>query len=516
MRHTFLLLLFFVLTLLSCAKEELEPTTYAIDFLPVKITVDGLQIPEIDKNTSRANIATDENTLKEYLIILFNENDTYLDLYPITSNKVEIPRATKKRTAYIIANAGSIITSADWAIGVTSITDIESSLTQSRVANTMPNSPFVMYAKLVFPNGINSNSAITSDGTHTGAPLPLKRNVSKVTISVASEIKNFTLSGLSLCNAPLQGYLLNDTPIENVGTDHYTLTDPSIPLFSFAATATTAVVLEATITTEETTEKRYFKIAIKDSQSQKAIGLKHNHHYNITITAKNNNGYSTLQQAIDSPIDNQLSSVLEIRDITMHDFIFNQNTFIATSNSDYTHYGGHIGTEYEICKVHFANNIEAEHAALGATSIQVINGAIEISERTKSSISAAQNHITYDVIAKFTKAETDATIELAYGALSMRITVKKRLQPIWTTDQFIEVPTATVGSIQDSSLSWCGITKAQTFESTKYVDINKDPSTGSILYLAIQKSENLTAPRSMEAFFTTQQQGMSKVVVNQE
>lgn len=505
-----LMALFFILT--GCQSEDQFITS---PLLEVRVSANILALPEVDHNTEFVN-QYDENTIREIQLIVFDEHDTYLDCYGVINNRVRIPHTPKKRTIYAVANAQETLSQAStqWTPKITTIDQVLESLYLERNEIDMPQFPFAMYAKLIFPNGINNNSAITDNGTHTGSPLLLKRNVAKVTVTTSPILANsFKIKQLMLCKAPKSGYLIKSSVRDITNVSNYKLINASNSLYSYVASAETTIIIEADVINNDMQETRYFKIAIKESAAHGANGLRQNHWYKITLNSKTGIGFATLDEAIHGHVFDHIETTMEVSDITMHDFIFGKDLFIATSNSHYEQHG--YKTEehyYEICKVRFAN-ITSSNDILGTTSIQVINGAIELHPHTITEIGKAQNNVTYSVMAKFTAPTTYARIRMQFDMLSKDILIKTQPQPDNRYDQFIEIPNSVVGSIADHTLTWCGINDEKAFTQNKVLDTNT--ATGNTLYLTIQGTSIIQAPREVIAFFSRAKTGMTKVSVYQ-
>lgn len=413
-------IIFVLFTINACQTDDISYTTNEHSLLKVSVSANALTLPEVDKNT-RTNGIYDENSITELQLIAFDENDIFLDRYTVTEGKVSIPHSTVKRSVYAIANGKNIIdiASANWTKNLTTMDQVIESLYQERSVGDMPALPFVMFGKCVFPKGINNNSAITSDGTHTGTPLLLKRNLAKISVTVGAELsKTFSIKRLMLCKAPTSGYLIKNT-IRNANVlDNYKLSNAGNPLYSYVASPETTIIIEAEVNNSDILETRYFKIAIKESQAQGANGLKQNNWYKITLIRKTGLGFATLEDAINGHVFDHIDVTLDILDITMHDFIFGTDFFIATSNSIYEQYGHKIGdNSYEICKVRFANTLDND-AVLGNTSIEVVRGAIELDANTVTDISQAKNHVTYSILGRFTEPNTKGVIRLNYNNIS--------------------------------------------------------------------------------------------------
>lgn len=508
-------LLGLIVILTGCQSEDQFTAPIISSQLEVRVSANTLALPEVDHNTEFGN-QYDENTIREIQLIVFDERDTYLDSYNVINNKVSIPRTPNKRTIYVVANAQEALdqASAQWTPKITTIDQVLESLYQERNETDMPQFPFAMYAKLMFPNGINNNSAITDNGTHTGSPLLLKRNVAKVTVTTSPILaSSFKIKQLMLCKAPKSGYLIKSSVRDITNVSNYKLTNASNSLYSYVASAETTIIIEADVINNDIQETRYFKIAIKESAAHGANGLQQNHWYKITLNSKTGIGFATLDQAIHGHVFDHIETTMEVSDITMHDFIFGKDLFIATSNSHYEQYG--YKTEehyYEICKVRFAN-ITSSNAILGTTSIQVISGAVALHPHTIAEIEKAQNNVTYSVMAKFTAPATYACIRIQFDTLSKDILIKTQPQPDNRSDQFIEIPNSVVGTITDHTLTWCGINDAKTFTQNKILDTNT--AAGSTLYLTLQGTSVMHAAREVIAFFSRTKTGMTKVSVYQ-
>lgn len=508
-------IIFVLFTINACQTDDISYTTNEHSLLKVSVSANALTLPEVDKNT-RTNGVYDENSITELQLIAFDENDIFMDRYPVTDGKANIPHSTLKRSVYVIANGKNIIdvASADWTKSLTTMDQVLESLYQERSTGDMPALPFAMFGKCVFPKGINNNSAITSDGTHTGTPLLLKRNVAKISVTVGAELsKTFSIKRLMLCKAPTSGYLIKNT-IRNANIfDNYKLSNAGNPLYSYVSSPETTIIIEAEVINNEILETRYFKIAIKESQAQGANGLKQNNWYKITLIRKTGLGFATLEDAINGHVFDHIDATLDILDITMHDFIFGTDFFIATSNSIYEQYGHKIGdNNYEICKVRFANTLDND-AVLGNTSIEVVRGAIELDANTVALISQAKNHVTYSILGRFTEPNTKGIIRLNFKNISKDIIFEASQQLDLRYDQFIEMPNSVVGSIIDQSLTWCGINDEKAFTQNKHLDINAPE--GRILYLTVQNNANLFEYREATAMFARTKAGMTKVCIYQ-
>lgn len=487
--------------------------------MKVLVTADGMTIPEIDNSYFTTGGVLDENSITDACIILFDENDCYLDVSLIVNNKVNIAYTKSKRSLYVVANAYDIIDqkSKQWTIGSTTMAQVEQSLIISKsIGQDMPSMPFAMYAKLVFNNGVDKNSAITSDGTHTGAPLLLRRNVAKVSVSIGNILSsNFVIDGVMLCKAPDEGYMLNNSPFQGSTSSNYKMYAPGTDLYSFASDAQTTLIIEGRSLKNGVWEEqpRYYKLAIKESQSHGAMGLKHNNWYKIIIVNKSGDGFATLDGAINGHVLDHIDITLEVQDITMHDFKFGKDFFIATSNTYYEQYGYAIGRNlYEICKVRFAS-FKPDIYPLGTTSIEVLSGDIQLSSATIDSVTNAHNHETISIKAYFNKDATDATIRIKFNNMVKDIFVKSRPQLDLRTDQFVEIPYSVTGSISDMSATWCGLNDQKTFTQNKNIDMNN--ALGATLYVTIQSNPNLFDSRSVNAMVSRSITGMTKISIYQ-
>lgn len=505
----------FLFILWGCQNETINYTDDNETLLEVRVSANALTLPEVDNNT-RFDEVYDENSITELQLIVFDENDIFLDRYTVTEGKANIPHSAEKRSVYVIANSKNIIdiASANWTKSLTTMDQVIESLYQERSVGDMPALPFVMFGKCVFPKGINNNSAITSDGTHTGSPLLLKRNVAKISVSIGTELsKTFTIKGIMLCKAPKSGYLISNVCREPAIYDNYTLSTGNNTLYSYVATAETTIIIEADVKNNNGDETRYFKIAIKESESQGAAGLKQNNWYKITLINKTGIGFASLEDAINGHVFDHIDIMLEVKDITMHDFVFGTDFFIATSNSNYEQFGHKIGNNYyEICKVKFANTSDND-AVSGNTSIEVIRGAIELDANTIADILEAKNHVTYSILGRFTEPNTKGLIRLKYNNVSKDIIFEVSQQLDLRYDQFIEIPYSVVGSITDQSLTWCGINDEKVFTPNNYLDINAPE--GRTLYITVQNNANLFESREAIATFARTKTGMTKVCIYQ-
>ena len=500
-RNLVIYLILCLTALTGCQNDGIDFAEHNRLIVPVNISANALTMPDADKNT-RTALNIDENTIVESQILLFDENDLYIGLYPVISQRVAIPLTSAKRSLYIIANAETIIASKSdfWISGITPASDIISSLIQSNNTGEMPDMPFVMYAKLELPDGINSNSAISSDGTHSGSSLLLKRNVAKVTIDVeASLSESFIIDRIMMCNVPKNGYLITDKPITDE-LNCYDLMKSGTAMYSFSSTPDVSVILEARSKINGVFEinPRYYKVSVKNPQNNQSYGLKHNNWYKISIVSKSGDGYQTLDDAINGSVMNQIATTIEVRDITMHDYIFGKDYYIGTSNSHYEQYGHKTSrTAYEVCKVKFANAFDNEDL-LGHTSVKVLSGDISLTEESIAAISVAKNNETYAVEVRFDKSETEGIICLKYKDLVKYIYVKAALQPELNTDHVIEVPHAVSGNIETPDINWAGITSQE-----------------GTLCLILEKSDNLSVSREFTALFASVKTGMKRISVFQ-
>lgn len=501
-----------VYLLSSCQAKDIEYPIIQDQYLEVRISANELTLPEVDQNT-RSNEIINENTINEVELIVFNGDDTYFSRKTVIDNKVALEHTADKRTIYVLANAKERIdaASSSWVAGTTTITEVLESLYQERGATIMPQLPFAMYAKLIFPNGINNNSAITSNGTNTGQPLLLKRNIAKISVTVGAELApNFTLLRYMLCDVPKTGFIINSTVRESANKDNYDLINATVPMYSFVATQNTTMIVEA----ETENGIRYFKVAIKESAAQGAIGLKQNNWYKINIISKSGIGFTTVEDAINGHVLDDVSTTLEVLDITMHDFLFGSDYFIATSNSVYEQYGHKIGDNYyEICKVRLANTV-ANEEILGNTSIEVISGDMELHPTTISEISSAKNHTTYSILTKFSASSVSGIIRIKYKEVSKDLRIKVEPQQDLRKDQFIEIPEAVFGNIVTTGdMHWCGINDVKIFTENNEFDANTE--VGVTLYLTVKANQNLFESRETEARFGRTKTGMAKVCIYQ-
>lgn len=506
------ILLAAVYLLSSCQVKDIEYPTIQDQYLEVRISANELTLPEVDQNT-RSNRIIDENTINKVDLIVFNEDDTYFSRKTVIDNKVALEHTTDKRTIYVLANVSERIdnASSSWLAGTTTITEVLESLYQERGASIMPQLPFAMYAKLIFPNGISNNSAITSNGTNTGQPLLLKRNIAKISVTVSAELApNFTLLRYMLCDVPKTGFIINSTVRESANKDNYDLINATVPMYSFVATQNTTMIVEA----ETEIGIRYFKVAIKESAAQGAIGLKQNNWYKINIISKSGIGFETVEEAINGHVSDDVSTTLEVLDITMHDFFFGSDYFIATSNSVYEQYGHKIGDNYyEICKVRLANTV-ANEEVLGNTSIEVVSGDMELHPTTISEISSAKNHTTYSVLTKFSASSVRGFIRIKYKEVSKYLGIKVEPQLDLRNDQFIEIPEAVFGiMVTTGDMRWCGINDVKIFTENNKFDANTE--VGVTLYLTVKANQNLFESRETEARFGRIKTGMTKVCIYQ-
>lgn len=505
----------YLFILWGCQAETINYTNDNESLLEVRVSANALTLPEVERNTRTAGVA-DENTVYESDILVFDENDLYLTRQNVVEGKVKIPYGNKKRTIYIIANARTILdqVSVNWTERQTSLNEVLESLYEERKPECMPEVPFKMYGKLVFQNGIDKNSAITDNGTHTGGPLLLKRNVAKISVSIGTELsKTFTIKGIMLCKAPKSGYLISNVCRDPAIYDNYTLSAGNNTLYSFMATQETTIIIEADVINNNGHETRYFKIAVKESESQGAAGLKQNNWYKITLINKTGIGFASLEDAINGHVFDHIDIMLEVKDITMHDFVFGTDFFIATSNSNYEQYGYRIGEHfYEICKIRFANSLDNDEV-LGSTSIETLSEDIELSPQTIHDIANARNHVTYSVYANFKKPTTSGWIRVRFKNVDKNISIKVEPQKDLREDQFLEIPYSVIGSIADKTLTWCGINDEKAFTQNKFLDINSPE--GRVLYLTIQNNPNLYEPRDAEALFTRTKTGLTRIRIHQ-
>ena len=518
-RYIIYIQLLVILTLFGCHSEKISPTIGGTSLqIQVKVSANALALPEVD-NTTRA-LVSDENTINELQVILFDELDKYIGTYPVVDNKVAINYSPNKRTVYVVANANAIIDGVigSWGVGTMSIDEVCKSLHQKRTAQQMPSFPFVMYSKLIFERGIDANSAITTDGTVVGSPLLLRRNVAKITIGVAADLApSLEVTGVMLCGAPQNGYLLTDLPFPGGLTDNYNISEGNVDVFSFTAAPQTTVIVKVnikTIMTDGLTNSpgiRYFKLAIKESNVLGAKGLKHNNWYKINIVKCSSIGFASLEDAINGHVLDTIETTLDVLDITMNDFVFGNGSYIATSNSFYEQYG--VAKDgngyYEACKVRFAN---IETTLVDKTSIRVLSGNIELLPETVAQVGGAVNHSTYSVMVKpvSTTGSAAGVLRIEYGSVYKDVEVG--FAPTSTElFQYVRVDNALVGRVVDVTLNWCGIGDSKVFVTNKHMDLNVP--TGGTLYLTVDRELAAKASLAATALFARFEVGLAKVVV---
>lgn len=520
-RHKYInILFFFLITFSGCQKEQVYLPIISHSFMDVRITANPLVLPESDKN-GRFYQIPDENTIREILIIVFDENNKYLGIFPVINNRVSVPHTPYKRSLYVVANANKLISESSefWTPGETTETIVSETLIQIITSDKIHEMPFVMSARLILEQGINSNSAISNDGTKTGSALLLKRNVAKISVNSSVAIsESFVIQKLMLCNAPDKGYLLRYSPVSSASAINYTLSENNTPLYSFASDDKISIIIQATTLMNGIPAEapRFYKLTIKDPQSQKPVSLNPNNWYKITITSKSGDGHLSIEEAIASPASNEVTSMIEVRDITMNDHVFGRDNYISTSNTYYQQYGHHHNQKnYEVCKVRFGNNNGTNNESLNNISIEVIKGDIRIATSTNIKMENLKEDETYSILIEFTELITEAVVRIKYEHLIKDIYINSHASLDIKTDHFIALTKTICGKIinPDSHTAWCGINNEKIFTTNKFMDLNT--TTDGTLFLCIKQDPNLNNTRELSAAFASIMTGMTHIYLCQ-
>ena len=209
---------------------------------------------------------------------------------------------------------------------------------------------------------IEKDMIITGSGN---TPVALTRSVAKFTVITdplqTPPVSDFDILGVSLGNAPMDGFILPQSPIQaattihhyadvsstNEGAGYVTLvgavdnrTSEELFCYEDSKTHQLFVILYATYKGVN----GYYRIDIVDGDptddplNRQFMDIVRNTSYTITITKVNNRGYSTLIEAINNPASNLEYSVkayvpsIDVQD-DAHDIISNGRYFLGVSNS---------------------------------------------------------------------------------------------------------------------------------------------------------------------------------------
>ncbi len=227
-----------------------------------------------------------------------------------------------------------------------------------------------------------------------GKVVKLLRCHAKVTVTVASEVKGFELTGFAACNvhksgtvapfvmdnyafsfpyAPTKATIPPDVEtILNNEPTHIVSAGTEFKIFEHQNDGDKKVFLiirgkKKLITGD--TQERYYKVDFvakrnkENIVSDRVLPIIRNNHYKVTITAVNSDGYATMDEAIAAPAHNNIFSSIELQEFTqVSDEMFtlktdpvqilivrpgtyNFNTSFAITDSNYRFkpYGGGTG-----------------------------------------------------------------------------------------------------------------------------------------------------------------------------
>lgn len=421
---------FLLLLLSGCALDDLGDIKHNDREVRLNFTIDT----PAPQPMSRATVI-DENEVNDLYILVFDENGRFIARRKAmligTSYTVTLPQSSNPRTIHFVANH-------DWS---TFDDVLAAGKDEGEIIASMQTNTLAFWQRIELNGGINTT-------TFNPQVVPLIRNMSKFTLENLSTLGNVKFA---LYNMPSAGTVAPFNSItktfdniitESVGavfTDNTAMTID--PIFSFErrnSTVTTEplyVIIEGTFSGAVC----YYKVDIIDS-TPILYDITRNVWYKIIIQSVAKAGYTTIQEARNSPASNNISaSVLMQSYPTVSD-----DSFVLSVDRTYVTFTSNNQTLNAITNYKTIGGVP-QNSAIVITLEQdpllpLVNGTVSYNTTT-GALTAAIMDVPADGAARF------ATVRIRAGSLTR--TINLRLHAPFTFENLSVTPSV-VGNIANS------------------------------------------------------------------
>lgn len=319
--------LFWIAALAACQNHPDDDTVITGKDLPVAVSFEV----DIEPATVMSRAGIDENGLGDMYLLLFDENGLFLkrakaEMQTSGSSgagtfKAILPESRERRTIHFISNY-------DW--NGFSDRDMLGKHENTIVPAMASADGMLFWHRRELPNGIY-RGCITS-------VVELLRNMAKITVRNEDSNGTFRNASFAVYNKPAKGTLAPFDP----GTGKFGYT--SVPYLTIPG-GTVSVInddsfmsangVDASYTYEKDNASipvndvanqvvivkgeyqyrpYYYKLLMLDNALLEPLDVYRNYHYKITITKVGGEGYSTLEEALRSPANNNMSVSVDIAD----------------------------------------------------------------------------------------------------------------------------------------------------------------------------------------------------------
>lgn len=447
--------------------------------------------------------------IKEVLSQVTAQYNTTSGLYEITLEAEETDVSTN---ILLVANVSSfqLATGAVAAIndfsafvsGTTYLSDLQSKMHTIQLVAAGTPFPYPAPAATTATQRIPmSGSNVLADGITAGGQslyIPLKRIVAKITVTDANTADLFSLRGVSIDNAPTRGRIIAPTNWEDlnqyrkytVAADRINYPDnAALAPSPYTTTAANPLYIYESDPTHGTTlivyglydgAPTWYKLTMDKDYNNATGGIgknlyRRNHIYDFKLINVKGPGYSSLSAARAGAPNNNLIAQVSVTDLSSHDIIGSDDTYLGLSNSEYIYYGdiGISSQGLDIAEIACSN---------GATPIAVAGNTTKISSVT---VTPNAGRGTWTLKATLTgpfNGMTDEYINVTAGKLSKKIKITKREgldnNQAGVIDDFTKDGDCVVGIMENPATSWVSLSESPTIPYNSgskeiYTDLGK-------------------------------------------
>lgn len=445
-----------ILLLAACADEPYETSAQTNEKqVEVKIFL-TVPAPTIAQTREASTIVDDSYYNQDGVyVMIFNGNTDDSKLLQIAkasgSSKIfyaKLNGVDGACYAYVIANSEKIIqdNQESWNAGETTLGEIKSKLEYtlkttgtSNIALTEMVTPQPMYTEVYLKDGI---SATTKIGTASES-VKLTRSTAKISIyneTATGGVRQETLFGANLANAPVKGYLFPDnadllkitranTGLKGDFDEPIATPDAesnSCYLYTFESVvkekASTSIIVKATYLGSDA---YYYRIRLSNETDN--YSLERNFNYIVHIKSILQKGYDSAQEALDNPAGN-IEYTLSVTDAYSRDIVSNGEYYLGVENSEFYAFtdpsDGKEALKDQLVSIimHNTKSVSGKFTVVEGNGLSIwgsdtfINNGAAGEQKVELRINADEGF-------------TDGAIEVKLGDLTRTIKIHKRTMP---------------------------------------------------------------------------------------
>lgn len=464
-----------------------------------------------------ATRSTYENTIGNVFLLVFDENETFIEVQPASEATGEynyiasLAPQSRKCLIYVVANVPIIMDRAknNWITGTTTLDDIKTSLLKDRLPGSdssrsimeVPALPPLSSVLAIEVNGISASTTLTDE-------IMMERATAKITVTTSSA--GFVVYGANLCDAPVRGYVFAGMPFGTIGKADYWGPDgaggyspesmirhatEANPLYSYESpdTHATYLIIKASYKGID----GYYRINLKD-KDKKQLALQRNYRYSVHIKKIQTTGYRTATEAKANTALNDLpgSDVeVDVSDGYSHDIVSNGEYYLGVENSEFIIYSQRTVNDESVTKVFW--NAPATVARGGVTyqasdiDGNPVHSGIVVTDCFSGNNSSVQSG---DLKISLPDNVIQVSIRLRLGNLEKTINVTRKTDNLSFGEAIMFEPAYIWGRIAYNSASyqWASLSKnmnAEVFEGSHEME-NPDGTANLYLLFASNLTQN--------------------------